>query len=47
MGMVDLQSCSVGNRTGSDGTDEEKEREPTSLEFGNRRVTSFEVRRPV
>ena len=31
MGTVDSQSCSVGNRTGSDGIDEEKEGEPTSF----------------
>ena len=31
MGTVDLQSCSVGNRTGSDGTDKEKEGEPMSF----------------
>ena len=34
MGMVDSQSCSDGNRTGLDGTDDEKERE--SMSFGVR-----------
>ena len=32
--MVDSQSCSDGNRTGLDGTDDEKERE--SMSFGVR-----------
>ena len=31
MGMVDSQSCSVGNQTGSDGTNKEKEGEPMSF----------------
>ena len=35
MGMVDSQSCSDGNRTGLDGTGDEKEGEPMS--FGVRR----------
>ena len=37
MGMVDSQSCLDGNRTGLDGTGNEKEGEPMS----------FGVRRPV
>ena len=45
MGMVDSQSCSDGNRTGLDGTGDEKEGEPMS--FGDRKVTSFEIRQPV
>ena len=31
MGMVDSQSCSVGNRTELYGTDDEKEGEPMSF----------------
>ena len=42
MGMVDSQSCSARNRTGLDGTGDEKEGEPMS--FGDGKVTSFEVR---